>query len=44
MSEVHALRHLSGHVNIVKLIDVVELDAAVYIVLERIEPEPEPEP
>ena len=36
MSEVHALRHLSGHENIVKLIDVVELNAAVYIVLERI--------
>ena len=29
MSEVHALRHLSGHENIVRLIDVVELDAGM---------------
>ena len=29
MSEVHALRHLSGHENIVRLIDVVELAAGM---------------
>lgn len=38
MWEVHVLRQLRGHPNIVKLCDVMELaDAVVYVVMERIE-------
>jgi hypothetical protein len=37
MWEVHVLRQLSGHPNIVRLIDTVELADAVYVVMERIE-------
>ena len=37
MAEVHAMRQLRGHPNIVQLKDVVELADAVYIVMERIE-------
>eukprot|EP00966_Prymnesium_polylepis_P308472 7128641-Prymnesium_polylepis.1 len=37
MWEVHVLRQLKGHPNIVTLCDVIELADAVYIVMERIE-------
>jgi serine/threonine protein kinase len=36
MWEVHVLRQLHGHPNIVKLCDVIEMQDAVYLVMERI--------
>ena len=37
MWEVHVLRQICGHDNIVELCDVVEMADAVYVVMERIE-------
>mmetsp|Transcript_13758 Transcript_13758/g.26867 ORF Transcript_13758/g.26867 Transcript_13758/m.26867 type:complete len:833 (+) Transcript_13758:196-2694(+) len=37
MWEVHVMRHLAGHPHIAKLVDVIDLTDAVYIVMERVD-------